>query len=336
MPQQPLNHHAVVFDETWEAVIRPGLSRRYFQFDGAVGISPPRFRPGAVGYTPVNAWWLSEISRLIYVRNPDEAGGVDGGRSGFLASAALREICFINGEGVQCALIATYDNAESPFAVLVFRGTSAFDTWLSNLNTIQADWCGGGLVHAGFKSEFYRIWDAVDALLSEVPAGFPLFYTGHSLGGAMALLAAGRRPAAAVYTFGAPKVGDAAFARSLRNMPIFRVVNNRDLVAVLPPSQIPFEFCHAGEPHHYSDGLCPVEARPGGGAAGDVSEQNGGRRSGASWFSQRFMRPPEFLLDHAPVNYSRRLQQEILSMAAVLADAASPARQEPLPCQEPV
>jgi hypothetical protein len=110
-------------------------------------------------------------------------------------------------------------------------------------------------------------------------------------------------------------VGDAVFVRSLQAVPIFRVVNHRDLVAWLPPSRIPFEFRHAGECRHYRNGVGPDDpCLPLPEAPAIASNGNGGRRGGASPLTRRLMRPPEFLSSHAPVNYSRRLAQEILSI----------------------
>jgi len=273
----------------------------------------PEFKARIDGYSPVNAWWLSEISRLIYVREADENDGVHTGRSrnGILAAVHLREYCFLNQNGIQCALITSCDNVARPFAVLVFRGTTSFEAWLSNLNIRQAGWDAGGLVHCGFKHEFFKIWEAVDECLSELPSHFSIFYTGHSLGGALATLAATRRPPSAVYTFGSPRVGDATFVHSLRHVPIFRVVNNRDLVTLLPPSRIPFDFCHAGELCHYTDGGLEV----GGSAGAFFTEEQGVWRARAAYWRRRFMGPPEFLSDHAPINYSLRLEKEIACLA---------------------
>lgn len=296
------------FDHSWEAILQPGASKEYFQVVGTGGPCRPRFRARLGRYSPVNAWWLSELSRLIYLREADEAGTDPMGRcrNDILAGVHLREYCFFSNKGMQFALVTSCDDVRAPFAVLVFRGTNAFETWLSNLNTLQTGWEAGGLVHAGFKNEFLKIWGMVEECLSEVPPHFSLFYTGHSLGGAMATLAASLRPPSAVYTFGSPRVGDAAFVQSLREVPMFRVVNNRDLVSMLPPSRIPFDFCHAGELCHYPDapiekGLPPME--------GVLPRPVRRRRAAAA--RQRLLGPPEFLSDHAPINYSIRLRRAI-------------------------
>jgi len=102
----------------------------------------------------------------------------------------------------------------------------------------------GARFHKGFVDALAAIWDplasAVEADITKVDR--PLWLTGHSLGGALALLAAWlfkRRfvPVHEVCTFGAPMIGNdaacAAFNREFAGR-IFRYVNGRDPVPKLP------------------------------------------------------------------------------------------------------
>jgi hypothetical protein len=102
----------------------------------------------------------------------------------------------------------------------------------------------GARFHSGFVSAIGEIWDP---LYAEVDARHkqkdrPLWITGHSLGGALALLAAWlflRRTISPhqVYTFGAPMIGNAEAAKAFdREFPgkIFRYVNTPDPVPLLP------------------------------------------------------------------------------------------------------
>jgi triacylglycerol lipase len=102
----------------------------------------------------------------------------------------------------------------------------------------------GARFHRGFVEALGELWDsffkAVDAEFSKKER--PVFVTGHSLGGGMAVLAAWRLqrqmiPVQQVYTFGAPMVGNAAAAEAFaKEFPgrIFRFVDYRDLVPKLP------------------------------------------------------------------------------------------------------
>lgn len=113
----------------------------------------------------------------------------------------------------------------------------------------------GARFHKGFTTALADIWDpvrtTVEAALEERDR--PLWITGHSLGGALALLSAWlfrRRMVAVhqVHTFGAPMIGNRAACSAFdRELPgrIQRYVNGRDPVPKLPAlSLVANEFGH--------------------------------------------------------------------------------------------
>jgi hypothetical protein len=72
-------------------------------------------------------------------------------------------------------------------------------------------------------------------------AGYTLYLTGHSLGGALALIATreiGSDSTGACYTFGQPRVSGYGFAQDIKT-PIYRVVNASDIVPRVPPAVLP-------------------------------------------------------------------------------------------------
>ena len=75
------------------------------------------------------------------------------------------------------------------------------------------------------------------ALDQEAVKGKPLFITGHSLGGAVATIAARRldaeRRIAACYTYGSPRVGTEDWVAQIKT-PIYRIVNSADPVPIVP------------------------------------------------------------------------------------------------------
>ncbi|WP_235680189.1 lipase family protein [Paenibacillus albicereus] len=137
--------------------------------------------------------------------------------------------------------------AESPHAVVAaFRGTSSTSEWLTDFMAEQIEYTvvkDGGKTHRGFTSLYESLRPQLRELLERTGARKPLFLTGHSLGGALATLAAldlakngpGRNPI--VYTFAAPRVGDSEFAESYaKAVPrSFRLANSNDIVTYLPP-----------------------------------------------------------------------------------------------------
>ena len=77
-----------------------------------------------------------------------------------------------------------------------------------------------------------------------------LFFAGHGLGAALATLAAARHTPTALYTYGSPRVGDAACATSLRSIEntFHRVIYDEDIVIGLPPMELGFQ--HVGKAQH--------------------------------------------------------------------------------------
>ena len=266
----------MAFNHSWRAIFRPGASDDYF-----MDSRPMAFAVDADGFNPVNAWWLSELSRLIYRKDAGEGINIPGqaSRSDFLARAGLVERQFFSGSAIQGALVETINAGDGAFAALVFRGTSGhLSNWLVNLNMVLCPWPVGGNVHRGFKTVLTGIWDTIAAALETVKK--PLYYTGHSLGGALATLAASLRPPRAVYTFGAPRMGDAAFAETLADVPVFNVCNPRDIVTELPPSGRWARFTHAGTIVKNTEVFLPQTT---------------------------FAQAPAFLAGHAPLNYTAQL-----------------------------
>ena len=128
-------------------------------------------------------------------------------------------------------------------AVVSFRGTENERDWITNLrysltpaDSPQAEVREStGKVHRGFFDAFRSVRGQVDRYMP-CAKGLPIFVTAHSLGGALATLGAAHLSGwdvAACYTFGAPRVGNKGFPRSLRT-PVFRFVNPVDPVPHIP------------------------------------------------------------------------------------------------------
>ena len=137
-------------------------------------------------------------------------------------------------------VIATKGDA----VVLAFRGTEPrqLKDWAVDAQAVRLGAAGlTGTVHIGFVRALDAVWAGVESTVRKhAAAGKKLWITGHSLGGALAVLAACRlsdlRPG--VYTFGQPRVGDEAFADTYQSRigeRYFRFINDRDIVARVPP-----------------------------------------------------------------------------------------------------
>ncbi len=135
------------------------------------------------------------------------------------------------------AILVTTDN----FIALAFRGTetTSIRDIKTDLDARGTNCVSGGRVHAGFNEAFNKVLAPIQQKLDEPQyADKPLLITGHSLGGALATIAAKRLThkgkVAACYTFGSPRVGDEVWVSGLKT-PVYRVVNAADCVTMLPP-----------------------------------------------------------------------------------------------------
>lgn len=133
--------------------------------------------------------------------------------------------------------------AARPGAVLVtFRGTETPGDWLCDLEAEPAT-CqvGSGAVHEGFQKVYEIVQaSALKGLNSALQPGDQLLVTGHSLGGALALLfaddVAPLHEQLQVCTFAGPRTGLMDFAKSYnQRVPnTLRVVNVWDVVPNVP------------------------------------------------------------------------------------------------------
>ena len=153
-------------------------------------------------------------------------------------------------EGLNYKIIKTFDNegtqailvGNAQNIVLAFRGTEAtsIKDIKSDANAASKKDDSGGQIHSGFEEAYQKIaFDVEQALDADDLKEKPLFITGHSLGGALATIAAKKithkAGNAACYTFGAPRVGDGKWISNIKT-PLYRIVNAADCVTMLPPS----------------------------------------------------------------------------------------------------
>lgn len=130
-------------------------------------------------------------------------------------------------------------------AILAFRGSSTSIDWISDFIAQQKP-CplieNAGYTHKGFTDIYMTLRPAIFAQLQLIDSDKPLFITGHSLGGALATLAAldiahnSPYGPPIVYTFGAPRIGDPSFVKAYNySVPIhWRIQNKYDIVPHLP------------------------------------------------------------------------------------------------------
>lgn len=121
--------------------------------------------------------------------------------------------------------------------VVAFRGSDDIDSWLHDFDADTVDVPGAGRVHHGFR----RAWQAVSADVVKAIGDQPVTLVGHSLGAALAVVAAvaltlAGKPPVAVYGFEPPRVSpDIGVRTLLAKVPLHLYRNGNDIVTEVPP-----------------------------------------------------------------------------------------------------
>jgi len=159
---------------------------------------------------------------------------------------------------------------------VAFRGSVDISNWILNLKTVRTDYplCSGCSVHIGFNQGFNSVKSQVEANLNSLLALYrsaKIVVTGHSLGGALGVMAAAHiqnvyKNVDQLYTMGQPRVGNDKFAQFMTTFipNTFRVVNYADEVPHIPQSILGFK--HSGFEIWYQRGMqqyniCPSESK---------------------------------------------------------------------------
>jgi len=151
--------------------------------------------------------------------------------------------------GSACVVVAGGRGA----TIVSFAGTDPLKVsdWHTDFSALPSP---DGL-HRGFANSLDSAWSPIEGAIAARPnTEQALFFTGHSLGGALALIAAERAAsdpavkarATGVYVFGCPRAGGDAFFNTytlLFGDSTFRLVHGSDIVATVPPAGL---FRHVG------------------------------------------------------------------------------------------
>lgn len=151
---------------------------------------------------------------------------------------------FVQSDATECFVSATPDTL-----LVTFRGSAGLQDWLGNLNAFSTSASYGSL-HRGFYFAFQAVKSSLEQVMKDMGTdNRMLVLTGHSLGGALATVAAAEWASSfkirSVYTYGQPRVckSDAAsHIQSKVGSMFFRIVNDDDIATRVPPG-----YTHVGK-----------------------------------------------------------------------------------------
>lgn len=156
-------------------------------------------------------------------------------------------IDFVKRDNAVAAIVEHPD-----FRIWTFRGTDDASDWLDNLDFELSP---HKMFHKGFHEHYQKVGEGMcelHSILAEQRGIKPVYFTGHSLGGACATIAAIvdayhiGRPPAALMVFGSPRVMTSMIKDSDERMgfPFYRFRRCGDIVPRLPPRAL--HFHHGG------------------------------------------------------------------------------------------
>jgi len=177
------------------------------------------------------AYQCVELAALVY-RPPEEAHRRALGEFGYQAYNHLTR-----RRGRDHAFVVR----DERHTIVAFRGSDDVRDWLTNLRA----WTGNspyGRVHRGYYDVLRSFVDELHGVLTDDTARRPVVLTGHSMGGALAVLGgafvsdliADGIETGGIYTFGQPYVGNRKFSHEFARRfpaPFFRFVNGADAIA---------------------------------------------------------------------------------------------------------
>ena len=216
------------------------------------------FEHELTSYSAKNAYWMGQASKLAYA-NPAKISEV-------VQSWGLDQFEFVDGTRTNTqAFIA----ANRDVIFVAFRGTEGkLRDWLTDSKIKQVD-----NVHRGFKKAVDEVLPVIEVAIHrfigerltvaeaaespENPQVPSIWYTGHSLGAALATLTVAYMrqqglPVDGLYTFGQPRTGNRGWSKSFNSDCeglAYRHVNNNDLVTRVPPRSL--NYRHIGALRYY-------------------------------------------------------------------------------------
>lgn len=308
----------MIEDKSWASLLNPGDSDHYFN-------DPPgeMLQAGLDDFNVINAWWLAELSRLIYrLDNESRDTGKLNDTSEILSpfGSTVKQL-FID-EPTSTYSVLFQANCKDlqgkiiPCDVISFCGSNDLLDWKINIQAYQDNFFNSGKVHSGFLKSYLSIREQLLDQLNKLEG--PVFITGHSLGAALATLVCADLELQGFeydtcYTFGSPRVGDATFTKILSSARLFRVINNCDVVTTVPVSLGKYKYLHSGLGCFFGcDGSLTTGLNE-----NEISQiQRQYIPSVLNNLSLNYMmekfrdfgsEAPSYMAEHAPVNYSAKL-----------------------------
>ncbi|MEI3652272.1 MAG: lipase family protein [Dolichospermum lemmermannii FEM_B0920] len=197
------------------------------------------FEPKATKYSAKNAYFLGKAAQLAYQPLQVVENVVKN-------DWTMPNVRFIDKQETQCFVAGDDEKI-----IISFRGTEPckIQDLMSDLKLRFTDH-PLGKVHRGFLKAIDYAWaDTIKTIQEFQTKEQTIWFTGHSLGAALATLGVAKmydtnKPVHGLYTFGQPRTGDSKFAENFDlkyKSSSFRFVHNNDIVTRVAPSALGYK-----------------------------------------------------------------------------------------------
>jgi triacylglycerol lipase len=207
--------------------------------------------PASKQFDLVSARAMMWLSQLAY--ETDDEPKVDS----ILSDWQLTKLGFKSndpGTGLppHSACVVVAEGQRATFVTFAGSDPLKFQDWITNFETMPSP----KDLHSGFEKAVETVLPDIQVALGKrVTPSQRVFFTGHSLGGALAILAAWRTsllpnaPEIVVYTFGSPRNGGPEFFNDYTPRLgdfTFRLIHGTDIVPTVPPTLLDV-YHHVGQ-----------------------------------------------------------------------------------------
>jgi pimeloyl-ACP methyl ester carboxylesterase len=252
---------------------------------------------------PTSHALAAEASRLAYYRAESSGTQEDQLKQALLLVNFGEVALFVNPSTGTFGFGAVRKSDNT--VLIAFRGTQPDDAadFATDIDVLPQPWeFGQGEVHIGFAEAYSGIHKELKSWLESLSSKGNVIVIGHSLGGAIAVLAAAALKPTALITFGCPRVGNTVFCNSLNGVATQQFVNCCDIIARIPPRNF----------LDYDDVCSPTYIDHSGAILSDPSDtkiKSDRSLARRKYFQTHAWRVGNVLIrdlaDHAPVNYLR-------------------------------
>ncbi|SRR5579883_1086816 len=144
--------------------------------------------------------------------------------------------------------------------IIIFRGTQRTTEWIGDVRLFQKDYEGlqNSKIHSGFANIYQGLAEQTREISRHLDPNLPCYISGHSLGAALAVLAAidlalnipKLKDQIQLYTYAGPRVGNPDFAQIHSQLVpnSYRIVNFADSIPLSPPTVFRHSiYVHVGQ-----------------------------------------------------------------------------------------